>query len=79
MVRKDGAPAGGLKEARSIYHSWAFRSGIEPHSARYAFAQDQQRGYIAAGFSPREALIAVSHDLGHGDGRGRWVKSVYMR
>lgn len=79
VLRADGAPAGGLKQARSIYHSWAFRSGIQPHAARYAFAQDQMAGYINSGYSAREALIAVSHDLGHGDGRGRWVKSVYMR
>jgi integrase len=79
VLRADGSPAGGLKHARSIYHSWAFRSGIQPHAARYAFAQDQMAGYINSGYSAREALIAVSHDLGHGDGRGRWVKSVYMR
>jgi hypothetical protein len=79
VVRACGAPAGGLKQARSIYHAWCHRAGIQPHSARYAFARDQLAGYLAAGFSSREALIAVSHDLGHGDGRGRWVKSVYMR
>jgi hypothetical protein len=26
-----------------------------------------------------EALAALSKDLGHGDGRCRWVKSVYLR
>lgn len=79
VVRADGLPAGGLLQARRIYHSWAHRSGVQPHSARYAFARDQLHGYIAQGYSAREALMAVSHDLGHGDGRGRWVKSVYMR
>jgi hypothetical protein len=79
VVRASGAPAGGLKQARSIYHAWCHRAGIQPHSARYAFAQDQLAGYMAAGFSEREALLAVSLDLGHGDGRGRWVKSVYAR
>lgn len=79
VVRANGAPAGGLKEARRIYHSWAHRNAVQPHSARYAFARDQLDGYIALGYSSREALMAVSHDLGHGDGRGRWIKSVYMR
>lgn len=79
VTRADARPAGGLKQARSIYHAWSHRAGIQPHSARYAFAQDQIRARIAKGYSEREALIAASHDLGHGDGRGRWVKSVYMQ
>ena len=79
VVRADGTPSGGLKQARRIYHSWAHRARIQPHSARYAFAQSQLKGYLSEGFSPREALMSVSQDLGHGDGRGRWVKSVYMR
>ena len=79
VVRANGSPAGGLKQARRIYHSWAHRNGVQPHSARYAFARDQLDGYLSRGFSAREALMAVSQDLGHGDGRGRWVKSVYMR
>lgn len=79
VVRANGTPAGGLKQARGIYHSWAHRNEIQPHSSRYAFARDQLDGYISRGFSSREALMAVSLDLGHGDGRGRWVKSVYMR
>lgn len=78
VVRANGAPAGGLKQARGIYHSWAHRNGIQPHSARYAFARDQLNGYLSRGYSSREALMAVSLDLGHGDGRGRWIKSVYM-
>ena len=79
VMRANGTPAGGLKQARGIYHSWAHRNEIQPHSARYAFARDQLDGYISRGFSSREALMAVSLDLGHGNGRGRWVKSVYMR
>ena len=79
VVRANGSPAGGLKQARRIYHSWAHRNGVQPHSARYAFAREQLDGYLSRGYSSREALMAVSHDLGHGDGRGRWVKSVYMR
>ena len=79
VARADGSPAGGLKEARSIYHAWCHRSGIQPHSARYAFAQDQIKARRDLGHSEREALVATSLDLGHGDGRGRWVKSVYAQ
>jgi len=27
----------------------------------------------------RETSAALSKDLGHGDGRGQWVKMVYLR
>jgi len=37
------------------------------------------QAYRDAGFSQREAGIATSLDLGHGDGRGRYVASVYVR
>lgn len=78
VVRADGSASGGLKQARSIYHAWMHRSGIKPHAARYAFVRDQVSAY-AQKLSLREAYIAVSHDLGHGSGRSRWVRSVYMR
>jgi len=79
VLRASGRAAGGLKEARSIYHGWAHRAGFEPHAARYAFAQCQIDGYIARGFAQREAFIATARDLGHGDGRGRFIRSVYGR
>lgn len=79
IVRADGKASGGLKQARAIYHSWMSRAQVRPHAARYAFARDQMRGYLASGFSLREAHIGTSLDLGHGSGRGRWVKSVYLR
>jgi len=79
VQRADKCTVTGLKQARSIYHGWCNRAGIEPHAARYAFARDQIHAYMHSGMSEREALAATSLDLGHGDGRGRWVKSVYMR
>ena len=47
------------------------------HSARYAFAQDQMRHYQSMGHTQAEARAMTSLDLGHGDGRGRYVASVY--
>ena len=37
------------------------------------------QAYRNEGLSEREARIATSLDLGHGDGRGRYVASVYVR
>ncbi|MFW8411894.1 DNA-binding protein, partial [Klebsiella pneumoniae] len=48
-------------------------------SFRYAWTQDALRRYLAQGFSHREALALTSMDLGHGDGRGRYVVRVYGR
>lgn len=79
IVRANGKPSGGLKQARSICHGWCNRVGIEPHSARYAFAQELLTHLIANRHSEREALIVVSLALGHGDGRGRYVRQVYGR
>ena len=37
----------------------------------------QDIGILAQGFSEKESLALTATDLGHGDGRGRWVKQVY--
>ena len=68
-----------LAQAVNLYRSYCHRAGVQAHCARYAFARRQYEYYRSRGYSHREALIAVSQDLGHGDGRGRWVKSVYLR
>lgn len=49
------------------------------HSLRRAFAMDQYKYYLAAGCSQKVALSRTSNDLGHGDGRGRWVFNNYIR
>lgn len=50
-----------------------------PHSLRYAFACDRVDAYIAEGYSHKDALAQTSQDLGHGDGRGRYIQQVYLR
>lgn len=71
------------KSAMSFYTRQMRNAGFvgkeSPHSNRYAFAQVQLHGYLSQGFSRGEALALVSLDLGHGDGRGRWVERVYLR
>lgn len=49
------------------------------HSLRRAFAMDQYKHYLAVGCSQKEALARTSNDLGHGEGRGRWVFNNYIR
>ncbi|ECE6741998.1 DNA-binding protein [Salmonella enterica subsp. salamae] len=70
-----------LKTAMKYWHSQASRLGLtgaySPHSLRYAWAQDAIRHYLAQGFCEKEALAMVAMDLGHGDGRGRYVAQVY--
>ncbi len=79
VSRKNGAKVEGLKQARSIYHGWCFRAGIQPHALRYAFTRSQLEKYLRCGYKKRDALKSISADLGHGSGRARWVKSVYLR
>ncbi|EKQ3445989.1 integrase domain-containing protein [Escherichia coli] len=73
--------AASLKQAMKYWRNQTLRMGLtgkySPHSLRYAWAQDDIRRYLAQGFSEKEALAMVAMDLGHGDGRGRWVKQVY--
>lgn len=70
-----------LKSAMDYWHNQVARIGLtgaySPHSLRYAWAQDAIRHYLAKGFNQKEALAMVAMDLGHGDGRGRYVAQVY--
>ncbi|EBQ2674100.1 DNA-binding protein [Salmonella enterica] len=72
-----------LKSAMKYWHSQAsglrLTGAYSPHSLRYAWAQDAIRHYLAQGFSEKEALALTAMDLGHGDGRGRYVAQVYGR
>ena len=71
------------KEAMTRYRNVMAASGFigreSGHSLRYAFAQEQIRAYTLTGYSVKEALALASMDLGHGDGRGKYIKQVYGR
>ena len=77
VTRADGTATTDLKQALGIYRNACYRAGIQSHSARYAFTHERMRAYRNEGYSEREARVATSLDLGHGDGRGRYVASVY--
>jgi hypothetical protein len=79
VTRADGSAATGLQQALGIYRNLCHRAGIQSHAARYAFTQERKQAYRNEGFSEREARVATSLDLGHGDGRGRYISSVYAR
>lgn len=56
-----------------------FKETEASHSLRYAFAQKQFASYLAQDFERKEALSALSLDLGHGDRRGRYCQQVYLK
>ncbi|WP_060073368.1 integrase domain-containing protein [Burkholderia cepacia] len=49
------------------------------HSLRRAFCRDNFEHYLSERCSRKEALALCSRDLGHGEGRGRWVWNNYLR
>jgi integrase len=48
-----------------------------PHSLRYAYAQDSLNFSKELEYTKKEALAITGCDLGHGDGRGRYILAVY--
>lgn len=74
---------GDLKKSLDFFHNQCRKLGLvgenSPHSLRYAYACELLEFFILNGYSQKEALALVSLSLGHGDGRGRYVKSVYLR
>lgn len=73
----------GLKSAMDRY-AYVMRTNgctgeYSPHSLRYAYARDSIDRYEAQGYSHKDALAQTSQDLGHGDGRGRYIQQVYLR
>lgn len=64
---------------KNVMSAAGFTSKESGHALRYAFAQDQISAYLLLGYSRQEALALTSTDLGHGDGRGRYIAQVYGR
>jgi hypothetical protein len=73
------APDATLRAATTWYRNAMHRLDVQGHALRYAFARERVDAYRAEGIPLREALARTSMDLGHGDGRGRWVKMGYLR
>lgn len=75
--------AASLQAARDRYRhacaDFGLKGALASHGLRYAFAQDRYRAYRDGGMDKNDALRRLSLDLGHGDGRGRYVRMVYLR
>ncbi|WP_336240684.1 integrase domain-containing protein [Citrobacter werkmanii] len=72
-----------IRKAIDTYRYHVRKAGLTgkkaPHSMRYHFSQEAKKHYQNKGFSEKEVYAQVSMDLGHGDGRGRYVKQVYFK
>lgn len=72
-----------LKTAMDYYHYHLRQLGLTGRQAsqslRYAWAQDSLIWHRQQGAGHKEALARVAMDLGHGDGRGEFVKRVYVQ
>ncbi|EDQ0843039.1 DNA-binding protein [Salmonella enterica subsp. enterica serovar Braenderup str. CFSAN001755] len=72
-----------IRKAIDTYRYHVRKAGLTgkkaPHSMRYHFSQEAKKYYKNKGFSEKEVYAQVSMDLGHGDGRGRYVKQVYFK
>jgi len=72
-----------LKSAVELHSDRLSKIGLKGenscHSLRRGFAMDQYKYYLSVGCSQKIALARTSNDLGHGDGRGRWVFNNYIR
>lgn len=56
-----------------------FKGSEASHSLRYHWAREQFLAHLQRLGDRREALAALSMDLGHGDGRGRYCAQVYLK
>lgn len=68
-----------IERYRNIVRDAGMTGKDAPHSLRYAYARDAVTHHIKNGMSRDEANALVSMDLGHGDGRGRYIKQVYFK
>lgn len=64
---------------RNISREVGMTGEYAPHSLRYAYSQDAIIHHVNSCMSRQEAEALVSMDLGHGDGRGRYIKQVYFK
>ena len=68
-----------LKDKLLVYNDMGLVGEDSNHGIRRLFAHRQVVHYLQSGLSREQALVRLSNDLGHGDGRGRWVENNYLR
>lgn len=75
---KSQSLAGANRAFQRAMNLAGFKGSETSHAMRYAFAQEQFTNYMQLLDDRKEALSALSMDLGHGDGRGRYCAQVYL-
>lgn len=68
-----------LNKLKNDYRASGMTGEFSSHSLRYAWSQEQHQAYREEGLSEKQARVELSQDLGHGDGRGKYVAMVYLR
>lgn len=75
-------PSGTIEAAFRSYQremsKVGFKGSEASHSLRYHWAREQFSTHLERLGDRKEALAALSMDLGHGDGRGRYCAQVYL-
>jgi hypothetical protein len=64
---------------RYEYFMGRTRLAKKGHSLRYSYSHERMADDRTAGFDDDTALTRVVEDLGHGSGRGRWGRDIYLR
>mgnify|MGYP000982484559 CR=1 FL=1 len=67
------------QQVHGRFASLGLKGADSGHSLRRAFCRDNYEYYLSEGHGQKEALALCSRDLGHGEGRGRWVWNNYLR
>jgi hypothetical protein len=67
------------KQVHDRFAALGLRGKDSGHALRRAFCRDNYEHYLSEGHSVEEALALCSRDLGHGEGRGRWVWNNYLK
>ena len=68
-----------LTRVQTGAHAVGLVGEISPHGLRCEFAWNFARQALADGYTRDEVLAQLSMSLGHGDGRGRYCRQVYLR
>ena len=79
VTSRKGSPSKDLKQAFWMYSRWMDYAGIKTHAMRYAYACHSVYHYLEAGDCILDAQARTGVDLGHGPGRGRYIRTTYCR
>ena len=80
MIIKSSSLEGAMRSYQRALLAVGFSGSEASHCFRYYFAVHQFLSHLEIDpTNEKEALARLSLDLGHGDGRGRYCKQVYLK